>query len=775
MSLARLKDWAYPAEIKDVKDVDTYLRRHYEQHVEESASRIEDFENLEIDASSIGTLALASGSITDSSGAISFGNENLSTTGTLGSGELTVDSGAGCSIIIKGTSTGNANLGWIGFYDSNGTTRRGYVGDGNSGNDDIYLGADTGYLRLLAAGYISLGTHTYFPDDVVMSFGASLDYSIGFAVATDTLQIVDGTTLGSNVRLELDSSGHFDFGAGNLTTTGNQGIGVSAWGTSAAKVLGIGGSTAPTTSPADMIQLWSEDRSATHAQLYYRAESGIARALDSTHNVADYGASGSESAANNSTYIQAAIDAAGEGGAVTLIGNTSYSIDTALTLNYDKISFCAVGGVATLSISTDIEGLVLSKTKIVVKDIYVTNSGASTKAGVKLDDGSRQCYLLNVHSGGFEYNLELVSSGTATGVYYNLIENFHSTSAEKYDIYMHDNSGSVNENLFLGGDLHGTSTSECVYMEGNQNKFMGTSFENWKQYGFAVIDMGRNFIEGCRFEYDSGRKPSYGIYAENSSGNFANSSRYINNWWGCSEPYIALYAGRVRVQDDVFMGGILVSGDRVATAVDITSASGQKVLSVASTTDMYVGDVLLVDDEEDGGGKEWVVIASIAAGVSITAINNLIYEHTSGDADTVVCKERKCGMDIYGVSAKLDFYAYGERGIQLDQNGVFEAQSYGQTLNSNTARVILRSNTSSATGYLDFNANNNAIVIPETNGYFDITEYSSNDNLLRVLATGGILMPGLKSGTDQTDAGASENELYVDSNDDNTIKLGAST
>ncbi len=91
-------------------------------------------------------------------GAISFGNENLSTTGTLGSGELTVDSGAGCSIIIKGTSTGNTNIGWIGFYDSDGTTRRGYIGDGSSANDDIYLGTDTGDLRLVASGTVILPT-----------------------------------------------------------------------------------------------------------------------------------------------------------------------------------------------------------------------------------------------------------------------------------------------------------------------------------------------------------------------------------------------------------------------------------------------------------------------------------------------------------------------------------------------------------------------------------------------------------------------------------------
>ncbi|KKL12498.1 hypothetical protein LCGC14_2535150, partial [marine sediment metagenome] len=80
------------------------------------------------------------------------------TFGTLRSGELTVDSGAGCSIKIKGTSTGNANIGWIGFYDSDGTTRRGYIGDGSSANDDIYLGTDTGDLRLVASGTVILPT-----------------------------------------------------------------------------------------------------------------------------------------------------------------------------------------------------------------------------------------------------------------------------------------------------------------------------------------------------------------------------------------------------------------------------------------------------------------------------------------------------------------------------------------------------------------------------------------------------------------------------------------
>ena len=55
--------------------------------------------------STIGNLTLADGSITDSSGAISFGNENLSTSGTLGAGAIT-----GTSFIIGSADIGEAEL-----------------------------------------------------------------------------------------------------------------------------------------------------------------------------------------------------------------------------------------------------------------------------------------------------------------------------------------------------------------------------------------------------------------------------------------------------------------------------------------------------------------------------------------------------------------------------------------------------------------------------------------------------------------------------------------
>ena len=63
--------------------------------------------------STIGNLTLANGTITDSSGSISFDNENLTTTGTLTSGVLTVE-----DVINVG---GGSNVGIVKFFDSDGS------------------------------------------------------------------------------------------------------------------------------------------------------------------------------------------------------------------------------------------------------------------------------------------------------------------------------------------------------------------------------------------------------------------------------------------------------------------------------------------------------------------------------------------------------------------------------------------------------------------------------------------------------------------------------
>lgn len=61
-----------------------------------------------------------------------------------------------------------------------------------------------------------------------------------------------------------------------ITDAGNLGLGTTSFGTSAAKVLAIGSGTAPTTSPADVVQTWSADTGgvAGKAGLHIRTEDG---------------------------------------------------------------------------------------------------------------------------------------------------------------------------------------------------------------------------------------------------------------------------------------------------------------------------------------------------------------------------------------------------------------------------------------------------------------------------------------------------------------------
>jgi hypothetical protein len=69
------------------------------------------------------------------------------------------------------------------------------------------------------------------------------------------------------------------------------------------------------------------------------------------------------------------------------------------------------------------------------------------------------------------------------------------------------------------------------------------------------------------------------------------------------------------------------------STVDDDSASGQKVLKVASTDSFSVGDKVVVN--RDGNREEVGDINSIQAGVSITLENDLTYTHTAIQADDV--------------------------------------------------------------------------------------------------------------------------------------------
>jgi hypothetical protein len=77
-----------------------------------------------------------------------------------------------------------------------------------------------------------------------------------------------------------------------LDSNGNRGIGTTSFGSSAAKVLGIGNGTPPGSSPADMVQLYAEDVSSS-SELKVRDEAGNITTL-SPHNFSLIGEGPSE-------------------------------------------------------------------------------------------------------------------------------------------------------------------------------------------------------------------------------------------------------------------------------------------------------------------------------------------------------------------------------------------------------------------------------------------------------------------------------------------------
>ena len=70
---------------------------------------------------------------------------------------------------------------------------------------------------------------------------------------------------------------------------------------------------------------------------------------------------------------------------------------------------------------------------------------------------------------------------------------------------------------------------------------------------------------------------------------------------------------------------------RSSTTLDAAAAAAQKVIPVGSTTGFSVGDECLIRAVDNDDEYELVLIASINAGVSVTALNNLYYSYTSSD------------------------------------------------------------------------------------------------------------------------------------------------
>lgn len=177
----------------------------------------------------IGTLTIAGGSITDTSGAISFGNTNIETTGTLDSGTHTIG-----TLVLAAGSISDTN-GTVDFNDDHITTSgniTGAVGTFTSlAVDNISLNGNTVSITNANGNLILVANGTGVID--FQSAVTSVDQTITGTLAVagqlnaDNLRL-DGNTLSStnlngNIILDPNGTGLIEMGAALFPTTN------SAW------------------------------------------------------------------------------------------------------------------------------------------------------------------------------------------------------------------------------------------------------------------------------------------------------------------------------------------------------------------------------------------------------------------------------------------------------------------------------------------------------------------------------------------------------------------
>jgi hypothetical protein len=145
-----------------------------------------------------GTLSITSGSITDSSGAISFSNENLSTTGTLASGALTVTGAASTtgSLTVAQGATGAITISESSIVSGDGSID--FVGTQLVTSAEIYghsITVGPGATTVLSDGSLT-------NSDGTISFGGN---------SLEQIDVLDASTLNAVTAANI----------GNLTLSGN--------------------------------------------------------------------------------------------------------------------------------------------------------------------------------------------------------------------------------------------------------------------------------------------------------------------------------------------------------------------------------------------------------------------------------------------------------------------------------------------------------------------------------------------------------------------------
>ena len=152
----------------------------------------------------------------------------------------------------------------------------------------------------------------------VETFGASASGNLFGITKANRTYVYAGGSASTGLSLGTETDDIITVAQNNaevlrIDTSENFGFNVSTFGTNAVKVLGIGAGTAPTSSVADMVQMWVADQAGGDARLFLRTESG------GTNNLS-FGNGEVRSASGSLT-----LNANGGSGAITLTGTIAGS------------------------------------------------------------------------------------------------------------------------------------------------------------------------------------------------------------------------------------------------------------------------------------------------------------------------------------------------------------------------------------------------------------------------------------------------------------------
>lgn len=213
---------------------------------------------------------------------------NITSLGTL-TGLTISGTGTGARLVLTAVSSAGTELPGV-IINQDATFKGGLFFDESTGSIDIYSSNNgsgtTPTIRVKggAAGLGNVGIGVTNPSTSRLMVehldNANFVASIVNATASGTcpgLLVLTGQNGGAGAKFEVGEGTTVGSYSRRFTVTndGNVGIWTNTFGTSGRGVFGIANGTEPTTSPADMVQLYSVDLSAGNATLGLRTETAV--------------------------------------------------------------------------------------------------------------------------------------------------------------------------------------------------------------------------------------------------------------------------------------------------------------------------------------------------------------------------------------------------------------------------------------------------------------------------------------------------------------------